>query len=93
MMLAVSVLPAVIFGVACVQGDADPTDEIMAEVRAYAEAMAPKTGAKMARPRKIWRENSAKGFLPPPIQVWRSTWNESKSSWTVTRQRWAPSFS
>jgi beta-fructofuranosidase len=39
MMLAVSVLPAVIFGVACVQGDADPTDEIMAEVRAYAEAM------------------------------------------------------
>jgi beta-fructofuranosidase len=39
MMLAVSVLPAVVFGVACVQGDADPTDDILAEVRAYAEAM------------------------------------------------------
>ena len=39
LMLAVSMLPAVIFGVACGQGDADPVDDIMAEVHAYAEAM------------------------------------------------------
>jgi len=39
LMLAVSLLPAMIFGAACVQGGADPVDEVMAEVRAYAEAM------------------------------------------------------
>jgi beta-fructofuranosidase len=39
LMLAVSMLPAVIFGVACGQDGSDPTDDILAEVRSYAEAM------------------------------------------------------
>ena len=34
-----TMLPAVIVGTACVRGDADQTDEIMAELRAYAEAV------------------------------------------------------
>jgi beta-fructofuranosidase len=39
MMPAIPLFLAVIFGVACLQGGADPVEEIMAEVRAYAEAM------------------------------------------------------
>jgi ketosteroid isomerase-like protein len=33
------ILPAAIVGVACVRGGADPADEILAELRAYAEAV------------------------------------------------------
>jgi len=39
MVFAVPLFLAVIFGVACLQGGADPAEEILAEVRGYAEAM------------------------------------------------------
>jgi beta-fructofuranosidase len=73
-MLAVSLLPAVIFGASCVQGGRDPADAIMAAVRAYAEAMeAGDAEAALAFFSEDWskdgatkedlRENFAGGFF------------------------------
>jgi beta-fructofuranosidase len=60
MMLAVTMLPAVIFGAACVRSGADPADEVMAAVRDYAEAMeAGDTARALAFYSEDWSKDGA----------------------------------